>query len=371
MITQDKNPNWNIFGGAGQNIPAAVDVVTNTERLQNTVGPASLNDGLASTTSPVQLIITPSGTASVPTRGIIKIVGTDHAGTVIDEEVAFTPDNINMPATSAFWYSTVTSITSRGFDSAVGKTYGISAQDSSAEVLFSPQDDELVVFWTVELTKGIVPNVFYGLCMQELTMSISRDALVSFECDFLGRTANLYTNLAGDTGSTARRSSSAALQKASPDIFAGWQAQFTGENDNVSIALQDATLSINQNLEYTNVLGDQFQPTPPARGDKRLVQTEATVVFSPENDFSDYFQNNRVIPNVKLTFEQKGRGAYPYKFELEMEQCQLTADPDPSVSDRGAIPQTVTMKAVRSPREQTEYQFRGRYSKYDRVRVYA
>ena len=133
------------------------------------------------------------------------------------------------------------------------------------------------------------------------------------------------------------------MEKASPDIFAGWQASFTGENDNIGISLQDATLTINQNLEYTNVLGEQFQPSPPARGDKRLVQIEATVVFSPENDYSDYFENNRVISNVILSFEQKGKGAYPYKFSLEMEECQLTSDPDPGVSDLRLIddlPQT-------------------------------
>ena len=145
----------------------------------------------------------------------------------------------------------------------------------------------------------------------------------------------------------------------------------TGETTDIEIAVQELTLTINQNLEYTNVLGEQFQPSPPSRSAKRLVQLEATVVYSPQNDFSEYFESNRVLPNVQLAFEQKGIGAYPYRFALEIEEAQFTADADPPVSDVGTIPQTLTMKAVRAPGRATGYQFRTRYSEYDRVRQYA
>ena len=249
--------------------------------------------------------------------------------------------------------------------------FTITAQDTSAFVSFTPQDLELVCFWTAEFSKGSVPNIYNGLIMQEATIDISRDSLVNFDCSMLGRRGYLYRNLAGDTGPTAEPTSpGSGVEKASPDTYGGWQANLTAENTDISIAVQEMTLTVNQNLSYTNVLGDQFQPTAPARETKRLVQLEATVLYSNQNDYSEYFESNRVLPNVKLRFEQTGLGAYPYYFELQIPEAQFTADPDPAVSDPGVIPQTLTLKAVKSPQRNYEYRFACRYSSYDRVRVY-
>ena len=373
MITQDKNPAWNIYGGSGQNLPSAVTVVANTTTLSETSANATVDDDLSSTSNPVQLTVTPSATASVEAgkRALITIVGTDHFDSPLTETLAFTSTSANNAATTRLWFKTVTRISSQGWEAASGRTYGVSAEDKSVEVIFIPQDDELVAFWTAEVTKGITPNVYNGLCMQSATIEITRDALVAFDCTFLGRRGKLYTNLAGDTGANARRTDSSGLQSASADVFGGWQALMTAENNDIEIALQEATLTINQELAYTNVLGSQFQASPPARDTKRLVEIEATVVYSPQNNYSQYFESNQTIPNVKLTFNQTGLGAYPYQFAIEMDECQLTADPDPAVADTGTITQTVTTKAVRSDSRPTEYQFRTRYSDYDRVRVYS
>ena len=370
MLTQDKNPSWNIYGGTGQAIPAAVTLVASAP-LSDGGSNAVIAENLSSTTNPVQLIITPSNTASIVAggRGTITIKGTDNWDTAIEETIQYSSATAKNAATSRLWYKTVTEIASQGWDEASGRTYAVTARDSSAAVTFTPQDDDLVAFWTAEVAKGVVPNRYYGLCMQSATISITREELVAFDCTFLGRRGYLYSNLAGDTGPTARRTDAAGLDSASPDVFAGWQGKLTAEND-LTISLSELTLTINQELAYTNALGSQFQLAPPGRGAKRLVQFEVTAHYSPQNDFSTYFESNQVIPNVKLSFDQVGYGAYPYNLTLEAEEMQFTADPDPAVDDAGIITQTLIMKAVR-PRAGSEYRFTTRYSDYDRVRIYS
>ena len=374
MLTQDKNPSWNIYGGTGQNLPAAVTVAAATTRLSDGGSNAVIADNLSSTTNPVQLTFTPSNTATIEAgkRATVTFKGTDNWDTPIEETLAFRSATAKNAATSRLWYKTVTEIAVEGWESASGKTYGVTAQDKSAQVIFTPQDSELVCFWTAEVVKGLTPNLYYGLSMQSATIDITRDALVSFDCTFLGRRARLYRNLAGVTTVPADKSTwrtnASALSSASPDVYGGWQGTLTAESD-IQVALQELTLTINQELGYTNVLGSQFQVTQPGRDAKRLVQFEATVIYAPENNYSSYFESNQVIPNVKLQFNQTGYGAYPYNLTLEADECQLTANPDPAVSDAGTITQTITMKAVR-PRTGLEYRWLARYSEYDRVRIY-
>ena len=375
MLTQDKNPTWNIFGGTGQNIPAAVTVVANTTRLTDGGTNPTVADNLSSTTNPVQLVYTPSSSASVAAgrRAVVTFTGTDNWDAPITESIAVSSATATNSFTSRLWYKTVTSIGVQGFEEAADKTYGITAQDKSAQVIFTPQDAELVAFWTAEVTKGVTPNVYYGLIMQSATIELTRDGLVAFDSTFLGRRARLYRNLAGVTTPPADLSTwktdASGLDSASADVFGGWQAIMTAENNDIEVALQECTLTINQELAYTNVLGEQFQSAPPARDAKRLTQLECTIVYAPENDFSTYFEGNQVLPNLKLQFRNHGLGAYPYNLSLEIAEAQLTADPDPAVADTGTISQTVTMKGVRG-RNTTEYLWRARYSEYDRVRVY-
>ena len=368
MITQDKDPVWHIAGGTGKTLPSSVNVVANGELLKNTAGSATIASDLSAVKNPVRLLIVPSATATLAgSRGIVTITGTDHAGDEIIENVAFTTHNFMLPALTGLWYSTVTNVKSSGWAEASGKTYGISAKDESVEVLFRPQDEDLVCYWTIEESKGNVPNTYYGAIMQDMAMTIARDSLVGLECTFLGRKSRLYSNVAGGTV----RSDASALEYASPDVFSGWQCNFTAENTDIPLSVTGLTFTINQNLEYTNVLGSHFQPSPPIRTSKRLVQVEATVLYSPQNNLSEYFRDNRVLPNCKLTFTQEGLGAYPYEFVIAMEEMQLTADPDPPVADRGLIPQTLTAKAIRSERFPVEYEISARYSKYNKVRVYS
>ena len=373
MLTQDKNPAWNIYGGSGQTIPNAVTILAAGSLTSSSA--ISPTDDLSSTTNPVQITATlASATLGSGGRGVVVITGTDNDDDPIEETIAFV--TASGSATTRLWFKTVTSVSVSGWTAG---TVALTAQDKSAQVIFVPQDDEIIAFWTVEAAKGNVPNVYDGVVMQNASVEITRDALVSFDCTFLGRQARLYTNLSGATydastamtttnratKTTRQDTGSNAIELASADVYGGWQSVLTAENSDIQIAMQDTTLTINQELEYTNVLGEQFQVTQPARGDKRLVQLESTVVYSRENNYSTYFQGNLVIPNVKVTWRQKGLGAYPYELVLDIPEAQLTADPDPAVTETGTITQNVILKAIKPTNINYEYRFIARYSDYE------
>ena len=371
MLTQDKNPAWNIYGGSGQSLPTLVTVVASTN-LSDTGEDATIAQAAPSTNSPVQLTITPASmTIPAAGRGIIRVEGTDEDGTDVYEEWAWSTAS-NTAVRGRIWFKTITKVRSSGFSAG---TYTVATRDRSAQVIFTPQDLELVAYWTAEVAKGVVPNLYYGLIMQNCTIEVTPEAFVAFDATMLGRRAKLYENLAGDTTPPSDlstwRTPSTGLETASADVYAGWQGVLTAENTDIEIAQSEMTLTLNQELAYTNVRsGTQYQVSPPVRDAKRLTQMEATVLYDPHNDFSTYFEGNQVIPNVKLTFKQSGYGAYPYELVFEMPECQLTADPDPAITDTGQITQTLTMKAVR-PRTGLEYRVVARYSEYEEVKDYS
>ena len=387
MLTQDKNPEWNIYGGSGQSIPGSMDIAAN-----QTLGTVTTDAGTPATVTsrtfanPVQPIIAIPGTATLGSggRGRVIIGGTDNDDKAISETVAFTDPlpSGNRTANTQLWYKTVDSVSSAGWGSG---NFGVTGQDKSARVIFTPQDDDLVAFWTVEATKGVVPNVYDGVIVENATMEITREGLIAFTCSVLGREARLYTNLSGATlaynetagGSnraertTITRTGSNGILEASPDVYAGWQCEISGGND-IPMAAVDTTLTMNQELVYTNVTGSRFQVTKPGRGAKRMLQIEASTVYAPENNYSDYFNSNQTLQNVQITWKQSGLGAYPYELTLEVPEMQLTADPDPAVTDLGIIFQNVVMKAIKPENVNIDYDYRfiARYSDYAPVRVY-
>ena len=370
-LTQTKNPLWNILNGTGTTLPATVNVVANTALLKSTSEDATIADDLSSTTNPAQLVVTPSSTATISgIQGRVYLKGTDHMDRVIDENLNFPASAPTTALTSSLWYKTVTQISSSGFEEASGKTYGVTARDVAARVQFIPQDRRLVSFLTAEVAKGEIPNIYYSLLINEMTMDITRDGLLVANCAMLGRNSKLRTNLAGDTGPTALPTETPQLRKAQGNIYPGLRAVLTAEDTDIAVDMQEATFSVNQDYEYTDVLGKPYQISQPGRNDKRLVQIEATVLYTPENDYSEYFENNSTLPNVKLTFQEEGLGAFPYKLSIIMPETQLTADPDPAVTDPGSIQQTLNIQAIRG-RRAYEYYIEAEYSSFPLMRVYA
>ena len=383
MLTQDLNPTWTAYGTSGQTFPAEIDIVSATQALTETATSATLTgtSDLAALHSPVQLNFLTTGSATLASgqsQASITIEGTDYWDNFIDETFTFSAASGPYRVKTELWYKTVTKVETAGWDQSSGKTFSVKAEDKSTETIFTPQDEILSVFWTGEIAKGNIPNVYNGLCAQSATIEFTRTGLIAVSCTFTGREGKLYENLAGQKAArdgsfypqrTDITGAGSDLDPASADVYGGWQSNLTAENTDLKVAAQEGTFTFNQNLVYTNTVGERFQGAPPARDEKRLVQIEATALYARENNYSTYFESNRPIPNVNMRWDQVGDGAYPYSLRVEMPRCQLTADPDPAVSDLGVVTQDLVMKAIRSAQNAYEYRVIARYSDYPALPV--
>ena len=368
MLTQTLNPVWNTYGATGQTLPAAVNVIDD-QPLKNTSGAFTVANDVSSFNSPVKVVNTPTAATISGSQASVTYTGTDHQDRVISERLVWTPTAPTAEMTTKLWYKTITGSTSQGWEEAASKKLTATAQDRSVEVIFIPNDLILRRFWTIMLSKGIVPNRYYGCILNEATMEVTNEAFMALTCSFLGRKADLYTNLAGDTGPTARADSKAALSEASAEVFSGPQTKLFGEGG-IELSMQDTTVSFAQELEYANTYGQRFQASSPGRSTKRLVQFDGQGLYAPENNMSSYFENNQTMRDVRLQMKEDGVGAYPYEATLEGDEGQFTADPDPAVSDEGIILQNLIFKLVTSGGKTSEYQWRCRYPEYDQVRIY-
>ena len=372
MLTQDLNPTRVELGDTDANAVDIVDGITITGS-----DPVSINIGSgipgtsAGVNHPVRLLVTPQASSVLSagrTNGFISLTGTDNNDTVFTENVFFYPasdfmSGLGKATYTQSYFKTLTAATATGWGT--GSTVDISVQNQAAEVTFTPQDARIAAYWFAEIAKGNIPNVYRGLLLESASLALTRDAMISFECGFLGRKGVPYSNLGGDTESSAGRvekTSAADLNFASPDIFAGWQA--TVEGAGLRIPVTDGTLTVTQNFEYTNVLGSRFQESPPVRGNKRSLTFESTFLYDERNNYSEFFENNRTIPNLSIVMLNEAACAFPHRFEFTIREAQLTADPDPAVAGFGVIPQTISVQAVSSTRGTPDFQIRCRFSEY-------
>lgn len=363
MLTQDKNPTRFDADGSAYSARTPITVVTSTNIFTGTAGETvtfTVANDLASAVSPVQLTISPGGTPTLLAGrafGTVTITGTDHMDRDITDNVNFYAGSLGTAQRTNFYFKTVRAASATGFTAG---TVAIAGTDGGVRVRFTPQDADLVAYWTAEIAKGNIPNTYYSLILQSATMAIAdRTSLVQFECAFLGREANVYSAI--DRTSTTR-SDASALAYASPDVFPGWRASLNVGS--FSLAATSATLTINQNLEYTNVLGGRYQESPPLRGDKRALTVEMNILYDQQNNLSELFTNNQSLRDVSIQMTNTAIGAYPHKFDFQIDEAQLTADPDPGVADFGAIGQTVTIQGISTRRGLSEFRIVADYSDY-------
>ena len=195
-------------------------------------------------------------------------------------------------------------------------------------------------------------------------MSIAdRTSAVQFESSFLGRKANVYTAM--DRTSTTRTAFSslpAGTEFASPDVFPSWRTDI--KIGSITLAATSANLTINQNLEYTNVLGGRYQESPPLRGDKRTISLETNVLYDTANNLSENFEGNTPLNNVSIEMVNDSLGGFPHRFSIEMETAQLMVDPDPGIDGFGAVGQTVTFQPYSPRRGVPDFRIRADYSEY-------
>ena len=370
MLTQTLNPTWRIWGGTGQNLPAAVNVIDD-QALSSDSSSLTIANNLSAVTSPVQLALTPAEDAipSTAASASVRIVGTDNSDRAINETIRWVQAAPTATLRSKHYYKTVTGATSQGWTAGAANKITATARDTSVEVIFTPQDLRLVRYWTIVLNKGLVPNIYYGCILNQVSLEVSNEAFLGMACTFLGRRQKLYTNLAGDTGPTATPDSRSALQEASANIFSGPQTKLFAEGG-IELSMTDLTINFSQELEYINTFGQRFQAAAPGRSTKRLVSFEGTQVYSPQNNMSEYFENNTTMSDIRLQALENGLGLYPFEANLEADEGQFTTNPDPAVSEEGAITQDSAFKLIRATGQSAEYRWRCRYPVYDQVRIY-
>ena len=200
MLTQDKNPTRFDADGSAFTTRSATEVVASTNIFTGTTGATvtfTLANNLSSVASPVQLTITPAGTPMLLAGrafGTVTITGTDHMDRTITDNVNFYSGSLTTAQRTNFYFKTVTAASATGFTAG---TVSIGGTDGGVRVRFTPQDADLVAYWTAEIAKGNIPNSNYSLILQSATMAIAdRTSLVQFECAFLGREATVsYTHL--------------------------------------------------------------------------------------------------------------------------------------------------------------------------------
>ena len=86
----------------------------------------------------------------------VRIKGRDHQGNTLAENFTFTDDNKADPQTSKRYFAEVTEVTSSGW---AGGAIDIKGRDKACRVTIKPQDEEIVIFWNGEITRGLIPEV--------------------------------------------------------------------------------------------------------------------------------------------------------------------------------------------------------------------
>lgn len=275
--------------------------------------------------------------------GVIVISGTDKDGLAIEEIMRFRDDQVFPGASrkSRNFFSSIDvgGINIDGFSSG---TVSISIQDRASRVTFQPQDEVLAIFWLIELTKGITPNMYDGVIVNQLTASIARDTAMEFAATILGRKGAERRNLKGETGKAARRSDISLLEHASTTVFTGWQCEVS-VNGWIS-PLLGATLTINQQLANADVItGDRHQESPPIPGPDRDCMVEGNIVYAPENNMSQWYLDNEVLPDVNVIFRNNTKGSFDCVTKIEYNECYISQNPDPASPREGRVEQAFSV----------------------------
>ena len=353
----------------GTTLPAEIIIATGVSVGSDTNVP--FDDDLKATEYPVSVVVTPNAAARIEAGKLgafVNFEGKGQTGEELNEQVAFTSTGQLSAKNTLGFMSEITKITAKNF--ATGSEITITVQDKATEVTFEPQDEELLVFADVEYTKGVVPFVYRSLCANQASFGITRNSPLLGVFDFYGYRTELYQNLAGDQGSSARKSDASMLEFVRPDIFVGWQCRLS--IGAVLAAIIDGTVTINQNLNYSGVAaGTPYEEVRPYRSGKRAMMFEGQNVFSSENPIALDYQENVTYEDTVIEWKNESNGAFPNEFRVEIDESQLgtTGDPASPAFDRLLQPLNIMAFSTQFG-VPTDFRIVAVYSEYDRLRNY-
>lgn len=367
-LMQDPSPDWHILGGSGQTLPAEVTVVA-AGALDGS--PAmTIADNLSSTTNPVKLSATLSGSPTLAAGsifGTVKITGTDHGGEVLESVLSWTSSTLTQTTKETeYYFASVTSVVAAGFSQG---TVAVTGQDEAVEITFRSNDDVIRRLLQFEIAKGIVPNMYWDCVINELTIDIpDRETALRAAITFLGGRVALRQNIAGTTGAGARKTElPSTVPFASTDFIPSWGASV--QIDGVDFAITNASLAISQNLADSGVISKQrYTPTNPVRS-KRSVVLSGEILYSPEIDISSIFLNNQTVPNVRIVLNNSVYGGFPVAPRIELPTGYFEGFGDPATGEDGLIGQSFSLRSFDGVigGVPNDFYIVAQYAKYDRI----
>ena len=277
--------------------------------------------------------------------GVVYVTGTDHKGIRITDRVYFRQADLAQTGPPArdprikrtsFYFASVSHFTSEGFSAG---TYTATGVNEAATVTMEPSTD-IINPVTFEVGKGSKIGTYRNCLISSTSINFSRTEPVRTVCTIVGGEPELGVNVSGGNSPTNR----AGLRYTSDDVLSGWRASISaGDRE---YAVQSATLTINHNLEPSELLGDKYPSAPPTSSDEREILLTLELLSTVQNDFRDVFDNNFDTYEVTVTLTNTATAAFRHQFKLEFPRLQITTDPDYVVADFGLVGETLTMRSI-------------------------
>ena len=273
----------------------------------------------------------------------VRIQGKDAQGNGIADNLVFTDDNKSDTQTTTRYFAEVTKVTSSGW---AGGAFEVKGRDTAARVTIKPQDEEIICLWNGELTRGIIPETIDDMLMSQITIAISREEVMRYQCVFNFRDSVHQMNFGGDTGESARKTDASKLEFPVDDLFIGYQAGITV--DGIRLAITEATLVINQQYTPSNVISGEPTDEALPSGGTRLVTLSGNVRYATQNDLNENFRENIKFNNIQIRFFNKLKGGFPGQLRIRGARGELNQNPVPTPSDTGEILQPFELNLLPS-----------------------
>ena len=275
--------------------------------------------------------------------GRIRIQGRDAQGRGIADNLVYTEENKSDAQTTTRYFAEITKVTCSGW---AGGAFDVKGRDRAARITIKPQDEKIVVLWNGEITRGLIPETLDDMLMTQLTIAISREEVMRYQCVFVFRDSIHQHNFAGDTGASARKTDASALDFPVDDLFIGYQAQITV--DGVRLAATEVTLVINQQYTPSNVLSGEPTDEALPSGGTRLASMTGNIKYATENDLNQNFRENIKFNNIQIRFFNKLLGGFPSQLRIRGARGELNQNPVPTPSDTGEILQPFELNLLPS-----------------------
>ena len=360
MYTQSLLPEWHILDGEGQVYPSRVTVVNGGDL---TLTRAQLIDNdLSGVLHPVKLRVVPQGTVVLlEGSAVIEIFGIDYLGRQVYEIIEYNNTDRFTTKESKNYYAVVSHVfcsqdgtftggRTRGWTNG---TFEITAQDTATEVIYKPQDRQIVRSWTIEYAKGGRPYLYRGVIVNSVSFSIDRESIRLDTLDLLGKQGLPLQNLAGErpisnpvTGVIfPAKTDLSSLMIDEEEVYSNYQAfcEIDGEVQPFSTF----TLTVDHQLQDSRSKSGALHNTePPERRNLRIVSIDGTIVDHEDNNTWSNYQDNTELNNIRIILKDDILGGFPTEEIWTIAKGLITSSVDPSPSTDGRIDISIRIEAI-------------------------